>query len=324
MPMIKIGYQGIEGSNNEEAAKNMATRLGITEYELIPLVNSQPVIGSLKRGEIDYGVIAIKNSLGGVVKESFDAIKNEYLELVSTEILPIHHSLFKNNAEIKNSELKKVVSHVQAFKQTENNLQKILPEVEVEEIDDTAIGAQRLANGELDDNVAVICRKNAGEDFGLELIQENIEDRSDNYTEFRMFKMSTIDYENNEKPSLIDNVVTEAVNDRGLGHISKAIFVLAIFLGFYVNEQLNWTAWEVATTIGGVLSAIFLFLTSSQLQDKVRYSYIKGYWKYYSLPENRELIDINQSYKIKRIVEISEVDDELVFTGWISDLDNVV
>ena len=82
-----------------------------------------------------------------------------------------------------------MVSHEQALKQTKATIQKLLPDVKTEAIEDTAIGAYRLANGELEDNVAVICRKNAGEDNGLYLVKENINDSEDNVTEFYMYEL---------------------------------------------------------------------------------------------------------------------------------------
>ena len=73
--MIKIGYQGMEGSNSEEAARIIAEQLAFSEYELIPLITSKMVVDKLKMKEIDYGVMAIKNSLGGTVQETHEAKK---------------------------------------------------------------------------------------------------------------------------------------------------------------------------------------------------------------------------------------------------------
>lgn len=185
--MIKIGYQGMKGSNSEEASKRMAKLLGLEEVELEALINSQPVVDELNKGNIDYGVMAIENSFGGIVKESQEATKDEQLKVVSSYRLPIVHSLFKKREDIDTIEL--VVSHEQALKQTKATIQKLLPDVKTEAIEDTAIGAYRLANGELEDNVAVICRKNAGEDNGLYLVKENINDSEDNVTEFYMYEL---------------------------------------------------------------------------------------------------------------------------------------
>ena len=90
---MRIGYQGIEGSNSEYAAKVFAEKIGMSQVEFVPLISSLNVLGGLKRKEIEYGVFATKNSIGGLVAETCDIIKIEYLELVSTEIIPICQSL---------------------------------------------------------------------------------------------------------------------------------------------------------------------------------------------------------------------------------------
>lgn len=95
---IKIGYQGMEGSNSERAAKEMAQKRGFTAVEYVPLISSKGVIDALESGTIDYGVVATKNSQGGEVLESMVALKNKHIELVSTLVMPIHHCLFKQHA----------------------------------------------------------------------------------------------------------------------------------------------------------------------------------------------------------------------------------
>jgi prephenate dehydratase len=63
-----------------------------------------------------------------------------------------------------------------------------MPKVKPLEIEDTAIGAYKLKSGEYKNDVAVLCRKNAGEINNLHLLFENIEDNKDNATEFALFK----------------------------------------------------------------------------------------------------------------------------------------
>ena len=48
--MIKIGYQGIEGSNAEQAAHDLVEKLKLTDVEYVPLVDSQHVIRAMKTG----------------------------------------------------------------------------------------------------------------------------------------------------------------------------------------------------------------------------------------------------------------------------------
>ena len=58
---MKIGYQGIEGSNSEASAKSMAKRLGWTDVEYVPLIHSRGVVEALLSGEVDCGVMATLN-----------------------------------------------------------------------------------------------------------------------------------------------------------------------------------------------------------------------------------------------------------------------
>ena len=116
-----------------------------------------------------------------------------------------------------------------------------------------------------------------------------------------MFKISNVDYQNEEKPSFLDKLEYECVNEAGLGYISKGIMVFSIFASFYLAKWLNWSAWEVASFVGGYVSVLFLFLTSKKIRDKVRYKSLKGYWKYYSLLEAQSKNGIDQRYKRREL-----------------------
>ena len=319
---MRIGYQGIRGSNSEEAAKLMATRLEFIDVEFVPLVSSKSVIGELKRKKIDYGVVAIKNTLGGTVEETFEVIKNEYLQLVSTEIIQIHHCLFKKRSTDVTS-LNNIASHIQALKQTENNRKKLFPACSEQEVEDTAIAAKYLAEGRLSNETGVLCRRNAGEIYNLDLVYENLEDDSNNFTEFRMFKLPDLDYSNREKPNLMDKMMFNVINESGLGYLSKAIMVLAIFFSFYLSSFFHWSNWDTAVFVGGYLSVLFLFLTSEKIRQRVQYKSIIGYWKYYSLSDSQIGKCSEQKFDVPRLVKIEEIDGELSFNGFMCDIENV-
>ena len=54
---------------------------------------------------------------------------------------------------------------------------------------DTAIAAEMLSDGRLTEDTAVVCRRNAGEMFGLSMLYENIEDLEGNMTEFKLLRL---------------------------------------------------------------------------------------------------------------------------------------
>ncbi len=182
-----IGYQGMEGSNSEEAAKRFIEKMNFTSLKLIPLVTAENVARELKNKNIDYGVFALENVLGGVVKETEIAMKNQKFNLVCTEKINIHHCIFKKT-DINLKSIIGIASHIQALKQTKKNRKELFPDIKEIEVEDTAIAAKYLSQGKLAPNVAVICRKEAGKKYGLELIYENIEDNKENYTIFGIYK----------------------------------------------------------------------------------------------------------------------------------------
>lgn len=185
--MIKIGYQGIPGSNAEEIAKQFVLKNKIKEYKLIPLISSYFVVKELKNKEIDFGIMAIYNTLGGEVQETKKALELENFEEYDTITIQIHHCLFKRKDF--NKELKTIVSHEQALKQTKNNRLKLYPNCREQKYLDTALAAKDLSEGKLSENNGVLCRKNAGEMYNnLELLFENLEDDKNNFTTFKIYK----------------------------------------------------------------------------------------------------------------------------------------
>ncbi len=186
---MKIGYQGIIGSNSEEAAHILANKLKLENVEYIPLITSKNVIKSLENGEIEYGVCATRNYYAGEVEETKKAIEESKIKLKILDKIdvPIHHSIFKKNNKIKNEDLTQIASHVQALLQTKEFRKKNLPNLKELEVEDTALAAKYLAEGELPETTAIVSRKNAGEMYNLELMYENIEDLKNNLTEFAIY-----------------------------------------------------------------------------------------------------------------------------------------
>ncbi|MBQ8179151.1 MAG: chorismate mutase [Candidatus Methanomethylophilaceae archaeon] len=186
MAKTTIGYMGIPGSNSEDAAGNFASRMGWDDVELVPLVDSKGVIGALDSGGCMFGVVATANINAGPVGETAEALEGrDDIETVDELWLPIHHCVFTVPGC---TGIRTVASHVQALLQTKGNLASLFPDAERLEVEDTAIAARYLSEGRLSPDTAVICRRNAGEMFGLELLHENIEDRSDNMTQFHLLR----------------------------------------------------------------------------------------------------------------------------------------
>ena len=154
---ITVAYMGIPGSNSEQAAVEFAAKMGWDDYELLPRVDSRGVVDAM-----------------------------DDIEFVLSFWVPIHHCVFIR--EGYDGPINHIASHIQALLQTKDNLQRLFPGTDRVEVEDTAVAAEYLAEGKLPEDTAVVCRRNAGQMFHLRMIHENIEDRSDNMTEFHLLR----------------------------------------------------------------------------------------------------------------------------------------
>ncbi len=187
--MDKVGYMGIPGSFSEIAAEKLLEQAGLSDAELVPLVCAKNILEALQEGSISYGVLGVENSTAGPVSEFVEAFHEIKYEKLREYILPIHHCLFKKKGVAFN-DLKEVASHPQALRQTDKTRAYNFPALAEHSIEDTAIGAEWLAKGELPETTAVICSINAGIAWDLDLIAENIEDSTENRTTFWLLKLS--------------------------------------------------------------------------------------------------------------------------------------
>lgn len=184
---IRLAYMGIPGSNSEQAAVELAGAMGWLSRTLIPKEDSRNTIAALDSGEADYGVVASSNITAGPVIETEEALKErDDIETLRALWLPIHHCVFALRPDCG---IMHVASHIQALLQTKNHLSELFPDADRIEVSDTAVPAEMLSDGRLTEDTAVVCRRNAGEMFGLSMLYENIEDLEGNMTEFKLLRL---------------------------------------------------------------------------------------------------------------------------------------
>lgn len=184
---VRIAYMGIPFSNSEEAAATFAHQHGWSDAILLPLISSAGVIGALDRGEADFGVVAVSNIAAGPVSETREALRGRPdVSTLDSVTVPIHHCVFLRR---EGCQVGTLASHPQALMQTAKHLLKLYPGTERLECADTALAAQYLADGTYPDTYGVVCRRNAGEHYGLWLAYENVEDRPDNMTSFDLLQL---------------------------------------------------------------------------------------------------------------------------------------
>ncbi len=180
--MVKIAYQGIEGSYSYLAGNKFFSKKG----KFIGTNEFKEIFEKISKQEVDYGVIPIENSLAGSVYENVDFL-NKYPVKVCGEIyLKINLFLLGIRSEIpidlRLKYLRKVYSHPKALEQCKKFFEKY-PYLEKIAFSDTARAAKFISETE-DISLAAIASKECAKIYNLQILKENIQDFDFNYTRF--------------------------------------------------------------------------------------------------------------------------------------------
>lgn len=181
--IMKIGIMGAKGSFSEKAGEDYIAQQFIEGAELIPLISAENVLTELEKGNIDKGLFPIENSNAGIVIEAVHAMaKHRFAVERMLEVNVQHMLLVKPGSTASHIEM--IASHDQAIKQCRMYIRRAWPNVEIQQYVDTAKAAEDLSNGTLFDTTAVIAPRRCAELYGLDILEESIQDLKFNYTTF--------------------------------------------------------------------------------------------------------------------------------------------
>lgn len=177
---MKIGYLGPEGTFTHQAALKYTKDL--KEFELIAFPIITDVLQAVENGEVDEGVVPFENSIEGTVTFTIDSLIFDVDVVIEAEIvIPIRHNLAaKKGCRAEN--LVKILSHPQALAQCRKYLDGKYRSVEKIQFASTAGAAKMVSVTE--DAWGAICTTQAAEAFGLEILEEDIQDENQNKTRF--------------------------------------------------------------------------------------------------------------------------------------------
>lgn len=171
---ITVAYLGPEATFTHQAAiKNFGTSLNYT-----PLNSFSDVFSSVEKGEAQYGVIAVENSTEGSVTHSLDLLVETDLKIISELYLDVSLCLISQSplAEIKTIHSKDI-----AIGQCRQWLSRKLPGVEEVYAPSTAEAVRYVKDHP---GTAAIAAAAAATIYKVSIIEENIQDKTDNVTRF--------------------------------------------------------------------------------------------------------------------------------------------
>ena len=173
---MRLAYQGEPGAYSEAAALHY----GGAHTETLPCKTFDEVFEAVVKKRATHGVVPLENSIGGTIHRNYDLLLEHELAVTGEVELDVVHCLQALPGTTL-ADVKVVYSHPQALAQCERYLRDL--GVSVEAVYDTAGGAKLIAE-QKQAGAAALASRRAAEVFGLEVLQEAVQDYEFNITRF--------------------------------------------------------------------------------------------------------------------------------------------
>lgn len=177
----RVGYLGPEGTYTEEALLESARPDAV---EPVALRTIYDTVAALTRGELEWAVVPIENSLDGSVTVTLDllAAEDTEVEIVGEALLSVRHSLIAC-APVELAEIQTVLTHPQVPGQCERLLRGELRHARVLAASSTAEAVRSVVAAGMREQAA-LGTVLAAKIYGGTVIREGVQDRDDNETRF--------------------------------------------------------------------------------------------------------------------------------------------
>ena len=196
-----VACQGVEGAYSEQACERLFKRPSTFFFS-----SFEAVFSAIEKGLCRYGVLPLENSTAGSVNAVYDLMQKHNFSIVRSVRLRVDHSLLALPG-VKLSEIREVVSHGQALEQCSEFL-KQLPNVTVTRCENTAAAARMVAESGRKD-LAAIASNACAEIYGLQSLQDRVQNEHGNYTRFICIAAKPEVYPGADRTSLLVTLANE-------------------------------------------------------------------------------------------------------------------
>jgi prephenate dehydratase len=227
-----VTFQGERGAYSEMAALQY-----FPNAKVLPKKSFPDVFYSIETGEADYAVVPIENSIEGSINETYDLLLQTKITVSGEIYQRVRHCLIVNKG-ITVGRIVVVYSHPQAIAQCRSYLQ--LKKLESVPTYDTA-GAVKMIKEKIIMNAAAIASSRAAEIYGMDVLEEGIEDRKNNFTRFLVLSKPKTKTKTKTKPTGHDR--TSIIFS--VKHLPGALFGI---LKEFASREINLTRIESRPT----------------------------------------------------------------------------
>ncbi len=174
----KVSFQGFKGANSD-----MASRSLVPGCATLPCLTFEEAFRAVQEGQADLAVIPVDNNLAGRVADVHHLIPKSGLSIIGEYFMPIRFALMGvRGAQV--SDLQHVYSHVHAFPQCRGVVKRLGLQTHIHA--DTAGAAADVAQWGRKDTAA-LAPALAAEIYGLDILEDNVQDTDANTTRFLLF-----------------------------------------------------------------------------------------------------------------------------------------
>ncbi|HTJ73344.1 MAG TPA: prephenate dehydratase [Verrucomicrobiae bacterium] len=177
---MRVAIQGLSGSFHHQAVK--AWFGNDKPFSIVPSETFTKAFLQLQNNEADIAILAIENSIHGSLTETLDLIERYHHPVVGELYLRIHQQLIGlPGSDLQ--EIKYVYSQPVALAQCNNYLTASLPNAVPVDYHDTTASVQYVKS-QNDPTLAAIAGSDAAKEYGLAILDGDIEDNKQNFTRF--------------------------------------------------------------------------------------------------------------------------------------------
>lgn len=178
----KVAVPGTKGSFSHIASTKPFEQAEIEFYD-----HFEQVFNAVEKSKADFGVVPIANSTAGSVVATYELLKKYDLKICATMKEKITHCLAAKKG-VGLDDIKIVYSHEQALMQCSELLHKF--GFKAHSYANTALAAEYVAQSS--EPFGAICSKECAELNGLEILQYDIANATENFTRFIVIAKKTL------------------------------------------------------------------------------------------------------------------------------------
>ncbi|WP_372896831.1 prephenate dehydratase [Stieleria sp.] len=165
-----------------------------------PVATIPAVFDAVHRGDAASGLVPIENSTDGRVVDTLGMFARRHMQICGEVLLPIHHNLLASG---KRDQITEIHSKPQALSQCRVWLAANFPAAALIEVGSTTTAAESAAQHA---HIAAVASLPAGREYGLDVLNQNIEDNRENVTRFAVLGRDETHPTGKDKTSLLFQV----------------------------------------------------------------------------------------------------------------------